>query len=439
MDGATKLDAARVRPRVLGLRPGGEQGLSSVRAAEILGHLKSREVKLAGAFTECRGLNDAQLEDLYQETMFALLHRPFNDERHLRRALRDGIKKRALNLHRDEARRAELRAETAPGIHALEAARSAEESPEQYVLLAQDKLIAREFLSELTVFERRVCGLMVEGLGFNSIAKTLDVPVNEARNATSACERKLERFRVLYESGRLCGYRSSTIEALQAGRATSEELAQPAIAHLDACVHCRAEHNTNAQRLRAAFQGQAAALLPVPALLAHLGLLARAGLRARGLAYRAGEVASPGGGSVRERAAALVASGGAGVKIAAGVATTVVIAGGAVSATHVLSHPSTRHQHQLQRPSLPPVLASTAVGVVQARLTTHAITPSAHRAHHPGGPGPGRVVSSRPAARRQVTQYEPGGFAYLGVPTSKPTAPAPAPTQAQSGGGPFEP
>jgi hypothetical protein len=106
---------------------------------------------------------------------------------------------------------------------------------------------------------------------------------------------------------------------------------------------------------KASGRRQAAALLPLPALLGRLGRLRhpwrRAGIHAQRVLERWMSVAS-GGGGARERAAALVAGGGAGAKLTAGVVTVAAIAGGAVDATHVLEHPAMRaHRHSTQAPA----------------------------------------------------------------------------------------
>jgi hypothetical protein len=74
------------------------------------------EPRIARAFAECRGLTTEQLEDLYQETAVAMLRRPYGSEEHLRNALRHGIKHRALNMHRDTRRRAQILAQSAPSM-----------------------------------------------------------------------------------------------------------------------------------------------------------------------------------------------------------------------------------------------------------------------------------------------------------------------------------
>jgi hypothetical protein len=104
----------------------------------------------------------------------------------------------------------------------------------------------------------------------------------------------------LYDTGRLCGFRAATIQALQGGELTDEELARRAFAHLDGCGHCRAEHKTNAKRLGRTFKDQLAGLLPVPALIGRLAWVRRSlgdGVHAKG--------------GVCERATALIGTGSA--------------------------------------------------------------------------------------------------------------------------------
>lgn len=433
------------------------RGLQPEQIARILGAHQQHELLIARGFTECRGLRPDQLEDLYQETTLALLHRPYRDEKHLRDALRKGIKQRALNLYRDERRHQEILAHHAPGMDALERARSAEEDPERVALARQDRLIITEFLAELTVAERRVFWLSTEGgMRYNRIAKTLGVPANQARNTVAACERKRERFQLLHDSGRLCGYRSATIKGLLEGQTTSEQLAQLALAHLQSCAHCRAEHHTNAKRLRRVFQGQAAALLP-PVILEQLGRLSRASMHARILAQRLrpnGISLGPGGtGGVRERAVALLAGSGASAKLAAGVMTVAVIAGGTLTATHALEHHS-----DTRPPSHAATRANTTTRTTEpVDFTAPAPAPSMSapprrsphpvRRAHPNSPGHVVTIAHSASSHGTPTRREPGGFAYLGVPTSTPAptlAPAPAPAQqpaqtATHTGGPFSP
>jgi hypothetical protein len=272
---------------------------------------------------------------------------------------------------------------------------------------------------------------------YRLIAKVLGIEINMARNATRSCEKKREHFQLLYDTGRLCGFRAITINALQAGQSTSEELANRAFAHLESCASCRAEHGTNAGRLRSRFQGQAAILLPMPAFVHRLGWLTRLDAKARVLQHRLAPEGLPLGppGGVRERAIALLAGTGAATKLAAGLATVAVIAGGTVGATHILdhrpgpSHHSGRTAAPLHANPLPPQ-------PVAAPPTLR--TPAQHGTFSPRA-RPTRAHRSSTSGSR--VQREPGGFAYLGVPTKASSTPARLTTRtaSQSGGGVFSP
>jgi RNA polymerase sigma factor (sigma-70 family) len=407
-------------------KPGSGRLLTREEIQAILGERQARELRIARRFTACRGLSAQQLEDLYQETVLALLHRPYHDEGHVCGALRLGIKQRALNLYHAERRREEILAENAPELHAIELARSAEATPEQVVLARQDRLLITEFLAELTSDELEVFDLIADGMGYNRIAGELGKPVNETRNLAAACERKRERFQLLHDSGRLCGYRSTTIKTLLDGQATSEELANLAITHVAGCAQCRAEHKTNAKRLRRAFQEQAAALLP-PALTGHLGGFGRAGVHARTVAGRIRpDWFSFAGDGARERAAALLASTGAATKLAAGAATLALLAGGAVTATHALEHHRTSPHRRPVASAAATRLPNRTVDLAHPVFTGSIYTPARHTRRRRPAPRltPGHVVAHTPRKSSVPVRHEPGGFAYLGVPTHtpKPTA-----------------
>jgi RNA polymerase sigma factor (sigma-70 family) len=412
------------------------------RIGQLLGEWQPVEVRVARGFGECRGLSTEQLEDIYQETLLALYRRPYVSEEHLRNALRAGIKQRALRVHRDERRRTQILAHNAAGLQLMAEAQEGQRAPEPGAIAHEDRLIAREFLTELSEQERRVFGWLVEGLQYRAIASALEMPVNEARNAARACARKRERFQLLYDTGRLCGYRAQTILALQHGERTSEELAERAFAHLESCVHCRLEHKTNAKRLRASFRDQAAALLP-PILLGHLGWLTRLGVRARMLLHRLGIDTTPlGQGGVRERAVAMLAGAGVGAKVAAGVVTVGVLAGGAV-ATHVLEHsPPSKPHHALTAAVAPP--AAPALAPLSALSARSSGTSAVRTFRRPRASVRHALSKTHTQARASgIERREPGGFAYLGVPTrtSAPGASArvASSSEDQRGGGAFSP
>ncbi len=210
-----------------------QQGFSPQRIGQILGEWQSHELRVARGFTECRGLSTEQLEDIYQETALALYSRSYDSEEHLRNALRTGLKHRALNMHRDERRRGQILARSAPGLRLMAQASEVQSAPEPAALAHEDRLIISEFLTELNPVEQRVFWLLSENMQYRAIATALGIPVNQARNTARSCARKREHFQLLYDTGRLCGYRARTIQALQNGEVTSEELAERAFAHLD--------------------------------------------------------------------------------------------------------------------------------------------------------------------------------------------------------------
>jgi RNA polymerase sigma factor (sigma-70 family) len=174
-------------------------GLSRRRVGEILGAWQVAETRIARRFPECRGLSSEQLEDLYQETVIALLARPYTSEAHLCNALRQGIKHRALNLHRDLRRRGQILAEHAPSIHRVAQESATSTSPENMAMLGEDRSVILAFLAELDPFERHVFELTAEGLRYRAIAKRLRVDVNEARRAARSVERKRIQFRLRHD------------------------------------------------------------------------------------------------------------------------------------------------------------------------------------------------------------------------------------------------
>ncbi len=403
------------RARRLGAR------LSWIQEGRLLGEWQRRELRVARSFTECQGLSREQLEDLYQETTIALLERPYLNEEHLRRALRRGIKQRALNLHRDESTHARIHASYARSLERYAIEHRDQHEPEHQTLLKQDALVVKEFLAELTAEEQPVFWAMVEGMRYRAIATALGRPENEARSTMGACERKRERFQRLYNTGRLCGYRASTILALQEGTHTSEELASRAIAHVERCTWCQREHHTNSRKLRRAFEEQACAFLPVPVLLAHASWLTRLLLRSRAPLT-----------ALREPAGLLTRSATV-APVAARTAAVVALAAGAAGATHTLTQPHSAPPRQ--RVATQPTPRAVRPPIVLARQ----IAPRPHLAVSERPPlTPGHVVEHRPAERSPEGTVEPG-FAYLGVRAPRPRrAPSPSPED-QRGGGPFGP
>ena len=137
---AKRPSGTRRGPMGLVSRPG-ERKLTFERIGQVLGEWQPHELRIARGFAECRGLSAEQLEDIYQETAVSLLRRPYLNEEHLRNSLREGLKYRALNLHRDERRRGEILTQNAPGLHRRAEAREEQNTPELAALAAQDRLI----------------------------------------------------------------------------------------------------------------------------------------------------------------------------------------------------------------------------------------------------------------------------------------------------------
>jgi RNA polymerase sigma factor (sigma-70 family) len=429
-------ETARKQPQ--SLRPTGaaSNGCGSRDdVAKLLKQWRSRELKSVSGWIECRDVNEQQLEDIYQETTIALIDRFHHDEKHLRFALRSGIRMRALNAHRDERNHEEILRSHAPEFRLHAKARQAAEQPERAVLEDEDRLIVWEFFTELSETEQLTFELMAEGMSYNRIARVRGIELNEARRTVSACERKRKIFQSLYETGRLCGYRAKTIQSLKDGELGSQELASRAFAHLESCARCRAEHETNAERLRRSFRDQAAAILPGPTIAAHFGWPGKLSIRARLIQHRLLTGDLPfGGNGARERASALL-TGGAVAKLTAGAATIALLAGGAIDATR-----ATEHHNAPSRKPTPPTAAlvpEASPGLVPASFAPRPAGHAEPSKHGPGHVVPAPSVPIKPIAARQ---HQPSGSAYIRLPVRRRVpARTTRPSEQQRGGGPFSP
>jgi RNA polymerase sigma factor (sigma-70 family) len=439
----THLARASAGAALWALRLPREGWLDRELTGQLLCRRQAQELRVARSFRECRGLTTEELEDVYQDSALALMGERFENERHLRNELRIAIKYRALHVHRDERRHQRIHHERAADIHILASARPAEQNPEDLALAGEDRRIIVEFLAELDATQQKVFWLAVENgthTGYHRIALALGISNSQARNALRACEQKRERWLLLYSTGRLCGYRSRTITAIQAGQDTSRELAQRAAAHLQNCPSCRSEHHITARRLQRIFEQQAAALLPIPVLATRAGWLTHAKHTGRHLKSRLANHIM-GHRIVHGRLALLYSSEATSAKLAR-LATTAALAAGALTATHALTAKhhtpaATRAAITSTHPLAPIALLTPLAKRIPA--PQHALVlvrPSRSRARTPGHVlAPGHAASS--AERKQRA---PGGFAYLGVPTSHP-APAPGAKQSHipGGGGEFSP
>jgi DNA-directed RNA polymerase specialized sigma24 family protein len=395
----------------------GHRGLPGrgVDVPVLLARWRSRELWTARQFRACGGASLADVEELYDETIAVLVERDdaYESAEHLRAALHRGIKMRAMRLHRDRQTRSRTLTHAAPVIDATGHEQAWRSEPEQALIAREDDLIIGEFIAELTDIERRVFALVANGRSWRAIATALELSDPAARKLTRACERKRERFLTLYTTGRLCGYRSQTISALQTGAERGALALDQAVAHLRHCRKCQVQHRIDATTLRARFDAQTLGVLPAPALVGkHTSLLDRlhASLsRIFRLLHR--EPAPPSG--LRERAVEALAGSGATAKLAAGVISAVLLAGGALHA----AHPATHHRAHL--------------------VSRHAIFVPAPRHRHPAAP-PKRSTQLSHKLPSPSQQHTPGGFSYLGVPARPRTTPS-APVVKQHGGGPFWP
>ncbi len=339
----------------------------------------------------------------------------------MRAALHRGIKLRALRLHRDREVHQKALEHAAPAIEAAGQDRAWREEPARALLASEDDAIVGEFIAELTDIERQVFTLVADGRSWRAIATALRLPETEARTLTRTCERKRTRFLTLYETGRLCGYRSQTIGLLLSGKDDSERAVGQALAHLRHCHDCQIRHKTDAMSLRATFNARALAVLPLPAYASsHVSLLDQFQTVAARVARFFQRAWTPQAG-VRERALEVVAGTSAATKLAAGIAGVALLAGGAIGAA--TSGQPARHPHAA-RPSL----------AVHSRLVPPTL---------PGAPTvpPKRRASDLRSHRlpRPSEQHTPGGFSYLGASPPPASRPAKVPVVKQRGGSPFGP
>jgi DNA-directed RNA polymerase specialized sigma24 family protein len=75
-----------------------------------------------------------------------------------------------------------------------------QKTPELAMLIRHDRSIILEFFTTLNPDEQRVFWLTADGMKYRAIASELDMDVNEARKVARSCERKRERFQLIYEA-----------------------------------------------------------------------------------------------------------------------------------------------------------------------------------------------------------------------------------------------
>ena len=207
----------------------------------LFAQLRRSELRIAHTFKECTGIGRVDIEELFDATTSALLARLFESEDHLCYALRLGIRRRALNLHRDRATHSRILEQAAPAMRASREEQAWREDPERACIARENALLAAEFLAQLTKRQREVFALMANGRGGQTIATELKIDPKVARNEMRFCEHERQRFLKIYEAGRLCGYRSQAIDAVLSGRRTTELARDQARVHLSYCRSCQAK------------------------------------------------------------------------------------------------------------------------------------------------------------------------------------------------------
>lgn len=163
---------------------GAAAGLSEEQVHEVLCRTRAHELRLARGFKECRDMAPEQIEDLYQDTILALLRRPHRNAEHVLCALRIGIKQRANKAHRDERRRLEILRENAAGIERVAQAKQDDDGPERRALISEQRQAALLVLEQMGGLERRVfVAYVVYGLGYAAIAELYGLSAGDVRQA----------------------------------------------------------------------------------------------------------------------------------------------------------------------------------------------------------------------------------------------------------------
>jgi hypothetical protein len=399
--------------------------------AGLLMAWRRSELRVARGFAECQDLGDEPLEDIYEETARALARRPYVSEEHLRNALRWGIRHRARHMHRDQPAPPDTRSHHQPCADRESQGREDGADNERAALAYQDRQIVSDFLAELTTAERHALVLLAGGGEHHTVAPILGIGLDDARGASRTCERKRERFQLLFDTGRMCGYRSATIQALHSGRANSEELAQQALAHLDGCALCHAERETSAPRLRRSFEAQAIALL---------GWQMGADPRIRGpLTRQPSQRRRPRARDAAGRAAPPRPAARIRLKVAACAVALSVAAGAALAATRALAPDSADVvRHAASAAATTPAQDRAREGLIasapqplertRARRQGATASPPAGRSKPAGD-------ASRPPSGDAATIGNGAGHSYVAVAR----APAPTRTPEPHAGGPFSP
>lgn len=311
------------------MSPGDSASLGIDDVAQALEALRAGALKSMRQWRVWQGVDDAQLEDYFQDVAAVLLTRPLYSAEHVRRSLYQELGFRSKRHWQLRRRRPEIPTDDDRVFDSPD--QSADDEGPTY----QD---VEDCLAELTERQAVIFKLhRGEGQKRKAVARQLGITEAEVLKDLYAATHRIAQFTVVLEAGRACGKRAAAIEAYVAGRATPDEVRR-AKAHLAACQPCLLAYRRAVPRVA----NKVAALIPMP-------LLVSGDLPARVLAFLHGR---PTGGRldglrdaalsvfVRQptNAEALTAgAGGAGLAVGAKLATGACIAVVAAGGTAVCS------------------------------------------------------------------------------------------------------
>jgi DNA-directed RNA polymerase specialized sigma24 family protein len=437
---------------------------------EAAAELQRRRAELISQFrrrSEARGVPVVAHEDIVDDAITAVVmesSRGIENEQHLLGAFWSAVDIRCKRHH--EGRHfTRLGSRQRVEFDAAVASVAAIGGPFEAVELTDRMARAADLIAELDARERQVFAVMaVYGVGPLPASRHLGITHGEARSAARSAKFKLEHVAAIAAKGRMCNYRSSAIAADAAGEASDHDAGR-ARAHVNACVPCGRVYRKLRREMRGRdFQrAAAAAFLPLPAPLAHLGGFGRL---AAWFEQHTPRVLPHGGG---ERAAEVLGGAGA-VKVAT--AGALIAAAGTTFAGHIVhttfgSHAPAHHRaahiaretssESFQRASLASAWANPTATIIPAspraadrstapssrRITAHVNVPAppskslgylALGSSSAGGSesgSPSSSTSSSPARATVASVDKPASSSpSTSSPSSEPSSPP-----AQSGGG----
>ena len=336
-----------------------------------------------------RGTSAPDCEDQYQDVALVLCARQFRSEDHLRRALWTGLGFRARDFWKASRQRDLL----VPDLFEERGADESSVDVEDAAATAADSRYVEDCLSELDAPERAVYRLVHgEGLSRRKTAKALDLTEAEVLRALHSAQLKVDRFALLFVSGRLCARRAGAVGALARAEASEADLAQ-ARAHLSHCRDCLLSFRAH----RAILGGRLASVLPLPAVAAEShGEALRGSMYDLAAAAKRHVYAWMGRAPRTSAGAEAVAGAGAGgvaaTKIAVGLCVTAAAGGGAVCA------------ETLGLFGTPPHPDSRAASTKHAHAKKHVVSSAPAVATHDPPPAPATSTTPRSSSAKANPQ-----------------------------------